>query len=431
MIKPTDRFLFILYFTPPAPGTAPKRNFRILKYIAAHAQHSILFTAKYPGKPQVEIPKVETHAIKAFDYRTILRGNTKDGYLPEHHKAARWKQWGIKLINTFPFNILIGEGGLLYVNSVIRKANQLIQQDKITHIYSSFRPFADHYIAYRLKKKNPGLTWIADFRDLIIDPHYEHHLFGKKQEAYFKKMFSSASLLTTVSDGLALKLRAYNPNVAVIRNGIDTDYHMPSAVSSKHFTITYTGSMFLNTRNAKPIFDALRLLSGKDDNFLKDVRIEYAGKDSFYWNKLANEYHFENIFVDRGLVADHEAKSMQTESCINLLLTISSPELQGVLTGKMIEYFEAGSPVLSIVVGQNDEELQSLLTEIEIGQSVSDGESDLKRIEDFIYQEYLLWKESGMNRKPVNVDVLKKNYTMDVVMAPFNLKSPIGDLGAK
>ena len=423
MIKPSDRFLFILYFTPPAPGTAPKRNFRILKYIAEHVQHSILFTAKYPGKQSVEIPKVETHAIKAFDYRTILRGNTKDGYLPEQHKAARWKQWGIKLINTFPFNILIGEGGLFYVNAVIRKANQLIQQEKITHLYSSFRPFADHYIAYRLKKKNPALTWIADFRDLIIDPHYEHHLFEKKQESYLKKMFNSASLLTTVSDGLSQKLKAYNPHVAVIRNGIDNNYQIPPAVSSKYFTITYTGSMFLNTRNARPLFDALQSLSGKDETILKDFRIEYAGKDSFYWNKLAAAYHFEGIMVDHGLVADDEAKRMQAQSCLNLLLTISSHELTGVLTGKMIEYFESGSPVLGIVVGQNDPELQNILTEVEIGCSFSDQDLDLKAIEDFIYKEYFIWKKSGMNRKPVNADLLKNKYSADSVMKPLHFES--------
>jgi hypothetical protein len=120
--------------------------------------------------------------------------------------------------------------------------------------------------------------------------------------------------------------------------------------------------------------------------------------------------------LDHGWVSEDEARRLQTQSCINLLLTISSPALQGVLTGKMIEYLEAGSPVLAIVVGQNDTELQNILTELEIGQSYSDLESDLKGIENFIYQEFLLWKKSGMNRKPVNAGVLKNKYSADTVM---------------
>lgn len=421
MIKSDSRFLFLLYFTPPAPGTAPKRNFRILRYISQHVQHSILFTANYPGKQAVVLPNVETHSIHAFDYRRLLRKRNKAGYLREQQKTARWKQWGIRLINTFPFNILIGEGGLLYINSVLRKANQHIQQDKITHLYSSFRPFADHYIAYRLKKKYPALIWIADFRDLIIDPHYEHHLFTKNQEKNYKRIFSSADLITTVSEGLAEKLRSYGPEVAVIRNSISAGYQIPQPVTSKYFTITYTGSMFLNTRNAQPLFDAIRSLTMQEKISLQDIRIVYAGKDSFYWNRLAKEYAFENIVVDKGWVEEGNSRQLQLDSCINLLLTISSPELQGVLTGKLIEYLEAGSPILSIVVGQNDPELQKILNELEIGQSYSDQEKDVKDIEEFIGREYLNWKNSGTNRKPVNVERLKSKYAEESVMKPLNI----------
>lgn len=416
MINKGTRFLFILYFTPPAPGTAPKRNFRIAKYLAEKAERSFLFTVQYPGKPIPEIEGVEVFPVKARDYRTILRKRTGDGYLPEQKKQAAWKQWGIKLINTFPFSILIGEGGMFYFNSILEKGNQLIRDEKITHLYSSFRPFADHYIAYRLKKKNPGLFWIADFRDLIIDPHYQHHLFAKKQDSFFKKIFRTADVVTTVSEGLAKKLKTYNTNILVVRNGIDNHFQAAPPIASRYFTITYTGSMFLDTRNARPLFAALKALSGKDGIDIDDIRVEYAGKDSFYWNKLAREYHFENILVDHGLIDDDNARQMQNQSCVNLLLTISSPELQGVLTGKMIEYFEAGSPVLAIVVGQNDPELSGMLNELEIGQSFSDHQTDLNSIEDFIYKEYLLWKKSGMNRKPLNVEVLKNKYSMDEVM---------------
>jgi len=416
MINKGSRFLFILYFTPPAPGTAPKRNFRIANYLAEKTERSFLFTVQYPGKPVPEIKGVELYPVKARDYRTLLRKRTEDGYLPEQKKKAVWKQWGIKLINTFPFSLWIGEGGMFYFISILKKGNQLIRDEKITHLYSSFRPFADHYIAFRLKRKNPALFWIADFRDLIIDPHYKHNLFAKKQDSFFKKIFRTADIVTTVSEGLAKKLKTYNPNVLVVRNGIDNHFQATPPIASKYFTITYTGSMFLDTRNARPLFDALKALSAKDNTVIDNIRLEYAGKDSFYWNNLAQEYHFENILVDHGLVSDDEAKRLQNESCINLLLTISSHELQGVLTGKMIEYFEAGSPVIAIVVGQNDPELKSILNELEIGESYSDTPEDLKSIEDFIYTEYLLWKKTGMNHKPVNIDVLMKKYSMDEVM---------------
>ena len=85
----------------------------------------------------------------------------------------------------------------------------------------------------------------------------------------------------------------------------------------------------------------------------------------------------------------------------------------------MIEYFQSGSPVLGIVVGQNDPELQSILMELEIGDSFSDQPSDLELVKSFIQREYLHWKNTGRNRKPVNTDILKRKYSMDAVMTPF------------
>jgi glycosyltransferase involved in cell wall biosynthesis len=415
-MKPGTRFLFILYFTPPAPGTAPKRNFRILQYLSKKVEQSVLFTA---GRPTPEIPGVDTFSTKAWDYRTYLRRKTRDGYLPEQQKASLWKQWGIKLINTFPFSIVIGEGGLMYFISLVRKGNEVIRNEKITHLYSSFRPFADHYIAYWLKKKNPQLTWIADFRDLIVDEHYQHIFFPKNHQSFFKKIFSTANLLTTVSDGLAIHLKEYNPNVLVVRNGIDGESQVPLPSASSHFTITYTGSMFLNTRNPKPVFEALQALSNKGLIVISDIRIQYAGKDSFYWQKMAAEYEFGNVLEDHGLVSDEKAQVLQQQSCINLLLTISSPELTGILTGKMIEYFQAGSPILAIVSGQNDTELSGMLDELEIGKSFSDQVSDTMNIENFIFSEYEHWKKSKSNRKPVKPEILKQKYSTVNTMAPL------------
>jgi hypothetical protein len=97
--------------------------------------------------------------------------------------------------------------------------------------------------------------------------------------------------------------------------------------------------------------------------------IIYAGKDGNFWKQVAEKYRLESLLDDKGIVSAVEAQQIQHDACINVLLTVSSDQLQGVLTGKMIEYFQSGSPVLGIIVGQNDPELQSILSELEIGAS--------------------------------------------------------------
>ena len=325
----------------------------------------------------------------------------------------------IRLINSFPMNIIAGEGGLIYFIHAIRKGGKVIRNENISHLYSSYRPFTDHYVAYWLKRRHPQLVWIADFRDLVIDPHYNHILFPKNHHSFYKRIFSKADILTTVSDGLAKHLRTYNPNVLTLRNGISGEIVIPMPEQSTLFTIAYTGSMFLDKRNAEPLFQALAMLieEGKVDR--SKLQLWYAGKDGLYWNQLASKYNFETLLADKGIIPGDAAADIQMKACINVLLSVSSDALQGVLTGKMIEYIEAGSPVLAIIVQQNDPELQQILHELEIGDSFSDQPSDLNSIKDFIRKEYILWQETGMNRKPVNIDVVKKKYTQDSTMKPL------------
>ncbi len=412
-------FLFFSYYYPPALGTAARRNYRISAAISKRAATSHLFTSASGLRKDAQESDIRIRTIPAIDYRSFLRRKTKDGALPESKKQNPWMQNVIRWINSYPLNILIGEGGLVYFLNLLRQGNRLIKNNQITHLYSSYRPFADHYAAYWLKKRNPQIFWIADFRDLMIDPHYNHIHFPKSHQAFFKKIFSTADLLTTVSDGLAKKLLEYNPKVITLRNGIENEIVQVKPVASDFFTIAYTGSMFLNKRNSRPLLIALKdcIAEGKMDQ--DKIRIVYAGKDFSYWKNLTGEFKMDSILINHGIIPGEKAIEVQRNACINVLLTVSSDELQGVLTGKMIEYFEAGSPVLGLVVGQNDPELQSILRELEIGDSFSDQPHDLLAIKEFIYKEYLNWEETGMNRKPVNAEILKRKYSMDSLMSPL------------
>lgn len=409
------RFLFFLYHFPPLPGIAPKRNDLISSEISNKVSYAHVFTsAKQDGKLSDFNGVVET--VNTIDYRSLFRAKSAHGAFPEKSKKSLLKQGVIKLMNTFPFNLIIGEGGIYYYFSLLRHGKRIITENNITHIYSSYRPFADHYAAYRLKRKFPHIIWIADFRDLIVDPHYRHIFFSERQQKKFQKIFSTADLLTTVSDGLCHKLKAYNNNAITLRNGIKNIPAELKEVHCKYFRLVYTGSMFLDKRNAEPVFMALHQLDQDGLINLLEVRIYYAGKDGAIWEELAEKYSMESILVNKGVVPPEEAAQIQQDACINLLLTVSSDELQGVFTGKMTDYFKAGSPVLGIIVNQNDPEISELLAELEIGKSFSDRKHDLTHIKEFIFREYLYWKRNGTNRKPVNLEVLRKKYDVKETM---------------
>ena len=136
-----------------------------------------------------------------------------------------------------------------------------------------------------LKKWYPQVYWIADFRDLIIDPHYNHILLSENHIILFsERYFVRADLLTTVSDGLASHLRALQSKRDHLRNGVSM-MQQPIPVSSDTFTMAYTGSMFLDKRNAAPIFQAIQELM-QEVKMDDDIRIVYAGKDGQFWKQI-------------------------------------------------------------------------------------------------------------------------------------------------
>ena len=177
------RFLFFLYAYPPTYGTAAKRNFRISEYIKGRVSLTRIFTA---SKQTADDAQSSVETISSLDYRAVLRSSARDAAVPEHRKRSAFAQFFVRLINTFPINLLAGEGGLIYFIQLLRKGSKSIRQNHITHLYSSYRPFVDHYAAYWLKKRHPNVYWIADFRDLMIDPHY-HHIFFENKNLIFEK----------------------------------------------------------------------------------------------------------------------------------------------------------------------------------------------------------------------------------------------------
>ncbi len=409
------RFLFLLYHYPPPLGISTNRNYRIASEISKKADFSLIFTSSNAKSNDLALIQI----IPTFDYRQLVKKKNKSGSISDKNKKSVWFQRMIKLMNTFPFSILISEGGPVYLVNVVLKGSKAIRKNHITHLYSSFRPFADHFAAFILKGMYPEVYWIADFRDLPVDPFFNHIYFKGIQKKIFRRVFKRANLLTTVSDGLALQLKEYNNKVIALKNGI-TDFPADFIpVASPLFTIVYTGSMYLDKKNALPLFRSLKELIEEKKIEKEKTNIIYAGKDSFYWKDMASLFDFNSMLEVKGNLSVEEVMQLQKKACINLLLTISSDELTGILTGKMIEYFESGSPVLAIVVNQIDPELENYLQELQIGKSFSDRDNDLSGIKEFILQEYLLWQKSGMNRKPVNVEVLKNKYSADATMKPL------------
>lgn len=376
------------------------RNYFISKCYSEIFERVLIITIKnisIPLKENIEADFAEKIPVFNFDYRNLM--NLISGRKSDLRKninagsSSNLVRFFRRLIDSFPFNSLIGEGGLIYIISATLKGLKLIKTEKITHLHSSFRPISDHIIAFNLKLFYPDVRWIADFRDLPVDNYRKNTFLPGFQYWFLKKLISKADEVITVSEGLNSILRKISPDSKVIRNGIFKLYEIEKQENKDHFTLSYTGSLYPEFQKPDTFFWALKTLYDSGQISGNDFKLVYAGKDSKVWNKWISEYGLLDLSQNMGELTIYESVSTQVQSNVLLLLSWSGKDNKGILTGKLFEYLAANNPVIAIINGERDEELEDIVGKFNAGKVFYNRDSENLASEILFY--YNSWKKEG------------------------------------
>lgn len=407
------KILICSYYFPPTKTVASVRIFNLYIESKKHFKEVFGMTTSnrqlFP-KDHFSLNDENVSEVWTYDLRTFL-GNKK-GASPTINQSKKESAWGkfmIKLAYSFPFNLILADGGMSYILGGFFKGKKMIQKNKIDIIFSTFKPYSNHLICYFLKKWNPQLVWIADFRDLHIDEIRDNVYFPKLQYWFNRHVLKNADMITTVSDGLTKNLLAYHDKVYVLKNAISSlNEQLVSNDFFSKFSISYTGSIYGNLRSARLLFKGLKNLihQGKIDQ--EKIQVNYAGSDQTVWQKWVEEFELQSINVFHGNVSMEKAKEIQQRSQINLLLSWASETQQGVLTAKFYEYLAAQNPILLIIKGSKDLEFEKIFTELEAGKVVYDDDIFQKDLEKFILKYYHEWLASGTITRSIQWEELQK-----------------------
>jgi glycosyltransferase involved in cell wall biosynthesis len=299
----------------------------------------------------------------------------------------------------------------------VQRSLQHLTSGGVDVVISSFGPYANHWIARKVKADNPKAFWIADFRDAVVTPPVDHVPFKRFLHRYIARSCNLADILTCVSAGCLKSLNLPSGfRTAVITNGFDPDekpakHEVPA--DNKKLTITYTGSFYRGKSDAAPLFAALKELVSKGQIDKEYVRVAYAGRSSAILQQAAEQHDMSAVTKDYGLVSRPEALEIQARSHILLLASWNSSGQEGILTGKLMEYMMMGKPLIAVVSGNKARsEMRTIIERCSLGVCCEAADTaSYAALKEFILKQYTEFRKTGtVIFNPTDEEIKKFRY---------------------
>jgi hypothetical protein len=391
MKRPEKVLLVIAYYFPPTGSIGSERIKKITESLSEKFDLIHVITTKNPviHGEEYEFPKnVIIHRVEYYDYRVLVKkGLKKEQTLTLKSNKVSWHiKYFRKLLESYPFRIFFGEGGILYKKNVLKKAKEILETERITHLFSSFRPAVDHEIAKKIKILNPNLNWWADFRDLPVDKVRGNSIWPKIDIKKWKNIISKANLISSVSEGQGDELSGItNKKSHTLFNGFsDTQINQGEKVLKENFIISYTGSIYGNLQNPEPILKWIKNHPEKNK-----ITFIYAGKDSEIIKYYFSKYDLLGNLMSNNTLTEIDSTNIQRKADINLVLSWSYQKSKGILTGKLFSYIAARKPILVILKGEIDKDWEHIKNQYQNIEIINENhQEDITKILDSKYEKY-------------------------------------------
>ncbi|MFC1751842.1 hypothetical protein ACFL96_00400 [Thermoproteota archaeon] len=394
------KILIITHYFPPLNKVGSLRLYSFAKYFSKLGHEVTVLTTKkmgFDGHLDLDLDKGR-YEVKEVEYLP--------GFLKRRKKHAKKKKavsmatgaQQKEAVNTKieTKQLEKGRSGILkYVKSVVRWMRRYIigsladihdlwgmyayswAQGYVNQGYnvviSSFSPPVCHRIASKLKRRNPHITWVADYRDLWSLSHIEKpwFIFHAYQTHLEKRMLSYVDFCVTVSEALQQEMeQAFSKPCYVIENGFfpeeiasslkgsETETEMEArrelgiGKAVQPFIISYTGILYEGKRDPKPLFQVVSGMIKQGQLSQRDIQIRFYGDNSYSLKAVVNDYGLNKCVQLYNQVSRQEVLRVQQESDALLFLEWGHESAKGVVTGKLFEYLVSGTPILGIGISE-------------------------------------------------------------------------------
>lgn len=302
-----------------------------------------------PAAPSVSAASSSGASVAvAAPVATVASG----GLMDHAHAMTRW------VLRNF---VDVPDDYRLWADEALKVARKLCAERSIDAVYTTLPPFSSMFVGHALRRET-GLPWIADYRDLWYGDVLREWVPGWRKKIELRmerRLLREADVIVTVSEPKTAYMQRLHPELKArwetLTNGYDTELY-GERQRTRPFTgetveFVYTGRLFKN-RRGYAFAEALGRIHRSDPALAARARVRiFGGVEPAIrkrYDQIIAEYGIAHLYDFAGEVSYAEAMDAQV-NCDYLLLIVDTGETSdGVIPGKLFEYVSVRRPIFAL-----------------------------------------------------------------------------------
>lgn len=415
------KVMVITYYWPPSGGSGVQRWLKFVKYLPQFGWQPYVFTPENPSfdlKDESLLKDIPSEAevlhFPIWEPYGLFNKLSGGGVKVSANSAPKADSLFSKISIWIRGNLFIPDPRIFWVRPSVKFLDDFLREKKIRHIITTGPPHSVHLIGLGLKKRNPSLKWIADFRDPWSEWGFLDTLklsrFARKRHQQLEKMvLTSADKVTTITPFYVRHFeRLGGRKVNLLTNGYDEeDFQDFTIESTDRFVIRHVG--IVNEKcNPIPFMEAVAALCKQYPEFKNAVQVDFVGQVNAHFARYVQEHTvLKTITTLTPTIPHKEVVKLYGKSALLLLVLTGYKDAEGYMPGKLFEYLATGLPVLGVGPEQGD--AADLLNKS--GAGVMINESRQQQIKDNLLHNFKAWENQHVKPSKVVNDYSRKMMT--------------------
>lgn len=427
----SKKVLVVTYYWPPSGGSGVQRWLKFVKYMPQVGWKPYVVTPENPsfdvkdeslaGDVPAEAEVIRLPIWEPYDVffkLALFTGSKRKSVKPTELVSIGKQSLLMKLGAWARGNFFIPDPKIFWVRPVVKYLDKFLKENDIKIMITTGPPHSMHLVGLRLKKKNPSLHWIADFRDPwsewgLLDTLRINDRVRSKHQKLEHDVLRNADEVITVTTYFANRFSALGGRkVETISNGFDED-DFKNIVYKKtdKFIIRHAGTVNEKS-NPVPFMNAVNALCKENKEVLDNILIEFVGDVHGSFRSFIHENNLLQTITRFVPAIPHDKLlDLYGETSALLLIITEYKGAEGYTGGKSFEYIATGLPVIAL--GPPGGEAAKLLRETSSGEVFSGSDQD--KIKNALLILFRQWQSGNSMKKEANDAYSRRRLTQKLV----------------